>query len=114
MTRNILSILILFISLAVNAQTEMTEDLLIKQSNGSIEFTLKDELLKLNASQIDLFTFKLSAAEEIEQPLPEIIMPTSHAHEYALIDFSKCENGIYWIIGVKGNEEQKFKIFLKK
>lgn len=76
------------------------------------QLVLNGSVLKLDTSEIDLPLFEVEPEDQENKCEPEIIMPTSHANEYALIDFSACPNGIYWIIGTRNDEVEKIKIIV--
>lgn len=82
--------------------------------NDSIVLWVTGNQLKLNASDIDLLTIKVSCLDQNNEILPDILAPTSHANLYALIDFSNCMDGTYSITGYKGEGRVIYTIILKK
>jgi hypothetical protein len=95
------------LSTSINAQTNTDpEKVTYKQ------VLLEGSVLKLMANEMDLPNFEVKPDKSSNTCSPEIIMPTSHANEYALIDFSDCPNGIYWIVGILNNEVEKIKIII--
>ena len=109
MTKKIFILIALFfgLSTSINAQTNTNSE---KETYKQV--LLDGSVLKLLSSEMDLPNFEVKPDKSSNACSPEIIMPTSHANEYALIDFSACPNGIYWVVGSLNNEVEKIKIII--
>lgn len=110
----VLIVLISVIRTATFAQAELNDTFLSNQNKDSISYTLVENQFKLYASEIDLHTLKIISLDNVSKNLPDIIMPTSHANLYAIIDFSKCIKGVYVINGFKEQEEKSIIIIFEK
>lgn len=108
--------ILLSINTFTYGQVDLNPTVLSRDNNGSIVQILTENQLKLNASDIDLIsiTIKVENFEDKNGNLPDILVPTSHANLYAIIDFSNCSNGTYSITGTKGQETVHYTIILKK
>lgn len=116
MSRKLIALVAILLSINTftYGQIELNPTILSKDNNGSTVQILTENQLKLNASDIDLISIKVENLEDKNGNLPDIIVPTSHANLYAIIDFSNCSNGTYIIIGNKGQEKVHYTINLKK
>ena len=75
---------------------------------------MQQNQLKVYSSAIDLHTLEFSSLNELNGNLPDLIMPTAHAREYAIIDFVNCKAGTYLITGLKDQKEIIYTIIFKK
>ena len=86
----------------------------LNQTKGKIEYNLNQNQIKILANDVDLETIKIMKNDESSIIKPAILLPTSHAKEYAIIDFSACPNGTYFFEGLNGEEKIYFTITLLK
>ena len=116
MSRKIIALVAILLSINTftYGQVELNPTVLSMDNKGSIVQILMENQLKLNASDIDLISIKVENIEDKNGNLPEILVPTSHANLYAIIDFTNCSNGTYSITGTKGQEKVHYTIILKK
>ncbi len=116
MIKKIISIVAILFSISTftYGQVELNPTVLRLENDGSIIVTLTEDQLKLNASDIDLISIQVQNLADENGILPDILVPTSHANLYAIIDFSNCFNGTYSITGSRGQEKLRYTIILKK
>jgi|GEM_PF-5151551 len=93
-------------------QAELNSKQIGLENNDALIYTLLEDQLKINASDIDLLTIKVQS--ESNEILPELYMPTSHNNLYLLVDFTNCLSGTYLITGSKGQDKISFTIIFKK
>ena len=96
------------------SNTSAQEAINLKNTKTAIEYSLDQNQIKVLASEVDLMTLKIVANEDTPKTQPDILMPTSHALAYAIVDFSNCIKGKYSFQVYKGEEKINFTIILQK
>lgn len=96
------------------AQDQVGSQQVNPENQNCIEQHVSDDEIKLYATEFDLETLQIAKQDNSTENLPAILMPTSHAKEYAVVDFSACSDGIYFINGTKGQSKICYIIILQK
>lgn len=112
--KRIIMVLAFAFNTLIFAQNQVGSQQINPENQNCIEHQLSDDEIKLYATEFDLETLQIAKQDNSTGNLPDILMPTSHAKEYAVIDFSSCSDGIYLINGTKGQNKICYIIIFQK